>query len=118
MGLPSEEFLLPLHKFNHAVGPLFAEFRGRFPLNQHTENSLNHSLGRFLTYAYTAAMEEMEKLRPVPLSREQWMVAPPDLKEQHMHWQRNRSYLRKRFAYFQDLLGHKNGKHEEDDDAY
>jgi len=102
--LPSEEFLLPVHKYNDAVGPLFAEFKGRFPMHDHNENSLQHSLGIFLTAVYTHAMEQMEKLRPEQLTREQWAVAPTELKAEHIHWQRNLRYLRQRNDYFVGLI--------------
>jgi hypothetical protein len=102
--LPSEEFLLPVHKYNDAVGPLFAEFKGRFPMLDHSENSLQHSLGIFLTAVYTRAMEQMKELQPVPLTREEWMAAPTELKAQHIHWQRNLKYLKQRNDYFVNLI--------------
>jgi len=104
MKLPSEEFLIPVERFNHAVGPLFAEFKGRFPLCDHNERSLQHSLGIFLNCVYRTAMEDMEKLRPTQLTREQWNHASPETKAEHMHWQRNLQYLRQRLSYFQSLL--------------
>ncbi len=102
--LPSEEFLPPVWRYNDVVGPLFAEFRGRFPLFAHTENSLQHSLGIFLSYAYRTALEQMEKLRPEPLTREEWLAAPPARKEENLRWQRNLKYLRQRNAYFVGLI--------------
>jgi hypothetical protein len=102
--LASEEFLSPVQRYNDAVGPMFAEFRGRFPLDEHTEHRLSHSLGIFLSCVYILAMERMEKLRPEPLPREQWMVAPPEVKAEHIHWQRNLKYLKQRNYYFLKLL--------------
>lgn len=102
--LPSEEFLLPVQRYNDAVGPMFGEFRGRFPLDDHTEHGLSHSLGIFLSYVYHAAMEQMEKLRPEPLTREQWNATPPEIKAEHMHWQRNLRYLKQRNYYFLKML--------------
>jgi|SRR5271154_4634069 len=102
--LPSEEFLLPVHRYNNAVGPMFAEFRGRFPLRDHNEHGLQHSLGIFLTCVYGIAMEQMEKLRPVQLTREEWMVASDSLKAEHIHWQRNLRYLKQRNTYFLSLI--------------
>jgi hypothetical protein len=117
MALPSEEHLLPVERFNLAVGPLFAEFRGRFPLDDHSECMLKRSLGIFLESCYRTALEGMEKLRPEPLSRAEWNLASPETKARHMHWQRNLQYLRQRIAYYGGLLAHTK-KTEEDDDSY
>jgi hypothetical protein len=102
--LPAEEFMLPVQKFNDAVGPLFAEFKGRFPLVKHTEHGLQHSLGIFLTAVYNSAIEQMQKLQPERLTREQWLVAPPELKADHLRWQSNLRYLKQRNTYFLSLI--------------
>jgi hypothetical protein len=104
--LPSEEFLLPVMKFNDAVGPLFSEFRDRFPLNE----------GIFLAHCFITATDAMMKLRPTPLSKEEWMVAPPELKQEHLQWQRNLAYLRKRNFDFMVKLGYR--AKPEDDDSF
>ena len=105
MKLPSEEFLPPVAKFNDTVGPLFAEFRRRFPLDEHSEHGLARSLGIFLNFVYRESVEQLEKLRPKPeLSREQWLAASPETKREHMLWQSNLRYLGQRNAYFAGLL--------------
>ena len=104
MSLPSEEHLLPVERYNLAVGPLFAEFRGRFPLDDHSECGLQRSLGIFLSNCYHTALDGMEKLRPPQLSREQWNLASPETKAEHMRWQRNLKYLRQRNGYFVGLI--------------
>jgi hypothetical protein len=113
--LPSEEFMLPVERYNLAVGPMFGEFRGRFPLNEHSECGLKRSLGIFLENCFRTALEQMEKLRPTPqLSREQWNLASPETKAEHLHWQRNLKYLRQRNGYFVSLITRT--KQEWDDD--
>ena len=94
--LPSEDFLPPVERFNDTVGPIFAEFKSRFPLNEHTESGLSRSLGIFLHFAYQYAMEQLELLRPEVMSREQWMVASPESKRVYMNWQSNLRYLKQR----------------------
>jgi hypothetical protein len=104
--LPSEEFLLPVTRYNQAVGPMFAEFRGRFPLSKHSECGLQRSLGIFLDSCFRTALKQMERLRPAQLSREEWNLALPETKAGHMLWQRNLRYLRQRNAYFVSLITH------------
>src|SRR5271155_5181338 len=94
--LPSEEFLPPVEKFNDTVGPLFAEFKNRFPLNEHSESGLSRSLGIFLNFTYHHAMEQLELLRPEPMSKEQWLTASPETKRAYINWQSNLKYLRQR----------------------
>jgi hypothetical protein len=113
MSLPSEEHLLPVERFNLAVGPLFAEFRHRFPLDEHSECGLKRSLGIFLSNCFRTASEQMERLRPEQLTREQWNLASPETKAEHMLWQRNFKYLRQRNGYFVGLITR--GKPREDD---
>jgi len=98
--LPSEEFLLPVNRYNDTVGPLFAEFKGRFPLCKHSEQSLQHSLGIFLTCVYKIATEEMQKIMPTRLTNEEWAAASPELKAEHLRWQANLGYLKQRNTYF------------------
>jgi hypothetical protein len=102
--LPSEDFLLPVRRFNDACGPLFAEFRGRFPLVKHTEHGLQHSLGIFLSYVYDTAIAEMQKIMPEKLTREEWLVASEEVKAVHLHWQSNLRYLKQRNTYFLSLI--------------
>ena len=102
--LPSENFLPPVERYNATVGPLFAEFRGRFPLCEHNEHGLQHSLGIFLSCVYGIATEQMMRLQPEPLTKEQWLAAPPALKAEHLLWQRNLKYLKQRNAYFLSLI--------------
>lgn len=104
MSLPSEEHLLPVERFNLAVGPLFAEFKSRFPLDAHTECGLQRSLGIFLSNCFNTALQGMEKLRPVQLTRAEWNDASPETKSEHMLWQTNLRYLRQRNGYFVSLI--------------
>jgi hypothetical protein len=113
MGLPSEEFLLPVERYNLAVGPMFAEFK--FPLDEN-KSGLIRSLGIFLDQCFRNAMTAMDALRPEPLTKEQWLAAPPEEKERHLHWQRNLGYLRDRNKHFVALLYKPNS--EENDDAF
>lgn len=114
--LPSEEFLPPIMKFNDAVGPLFAEFYSRFPLSEHKECGLRRSLGIFLAQCYETAMNNLMRLRPEPLSKEQWLASSLDTKQEHIRWQRNLAYLRKRHFDFMVKLGYR--AKPEDDDAF
>ena len=114
--LPAEEHLLPIMKFNDAVGPLFAEFRGRFPLNEHKESGLRRSLGIFLAHCFVTATTNLEKLRPKPLNKEEWAVATPEVKREHLVWQRNLAYLRKRNFDLMVKLGYR--AKPEDDDSF
>jgi len=114
--LPSEEFLLPVMKFNDAIGPLFGEFRNRFPLNEHHESGLRRSLGIFLAHCFVTAADGLMKLRPQPLSKEEWLVASPETKHEHLLWQRNLAYLRKRNFDYMVKLGYR--AQPEDDDSF
>lgn len=104
MGLPCEEFLLPIQKFNDIVGPLFAALHGRFPLDDHKESGLQRSLGVFLNFAFQTAVSQLEKIRPEPLSREDWSRATPEIKATHLKWQSNLRYLKQRNLYFMKML--------------
>jgi hypothetical protein len=115
--LAAEDFLLPVHKFNASVGPLFAALRTRLPLkDEHTDSALARSLGIFLSHCYRDAITGLEAVRPSPvLLREEWTVAPDEVKRQHLHWQTNLKYLKQRNRHFVELIGlHSYGKEEEE----
>ena len=117
MSLPSEEFLLPVQKFNDTVGPLFAALHGKFPLNDHHESGLQRSLGIFLNFAFRDAVEQLMKLRPGrPLTRDEWIVAPQEEKLKHLHWQSNLRYLKQRNKHFASLFA-PHRERELDDDS-
>ena len=118
MGLPSEEFLLPIQKFNDTVGPLFAALHDRFPLDDHHESGLQRSLGIFLNFAYRTAVDQLMKLRPEPLTREQWLVSTPEEKRTHLHWQSNLRYLKQRTHAFTKLLSVPSVQEPHDDDPF
>lgn len=102
--LPSEEFLLPVSKFNDAVGPLFAALHNKFPLDDHYESGLLRSLGIFLNFCFERALNELQTLRPEPISREQWIISTPEEKAPHLKWQSNLLYLKHRNAHFTRLM--------------
>jgi hypothetical protein len=102
--LPSEEFLPPVTKFNDTVGPLFAELHHLFPLNEHRYSGLSRSLGIFLNYVFTESMQQLEALRPAQLSREEWTTASKEMKQTHLKWQSNLTYLKQRNAHFVKML--------------
>ena len=106
--LPSEQFLLPIMRFNDVVGPLFSELRDRFPLkDEHTDAGIARSLGVFLEQCFVHAMQRMEEIKPASLTNEEWSVASEEAKRPHLHWQANFKYLKQRRRYFVDLMGYR-----------
>lgn len=103
--LAAEEFFPAVQKFNDTVGPLFAELKSRFPLDEHHESGLARSLGIFLGYCFRTANDALMKIRPEPLSRDAWIVASPETKHVHLHWQSNFKYLKQRNRYYVELMG-------------
>lgn len=104
--LAAEEFFRPVQKFNAAVGPLFATLNDKFPLDEHVDHGLSHSLGIFLEHCYTVATRALFELHPDPLPREEWLVATPEVKLVHLRWQDNSKYLKKRYTHFAKKLLH------------
>jgi hypothetical protein len=114
--LAAEDFFPAVQKFNDTVGPLFSELKGRFPLDEHSDSGLNRSLGIFLSYCFRTAIDSLMSIRPDPLSREAWLTATQEIRNQHLLWQSNLKYLRQRNFHYVVMLGYKaNGKAEEDE---
>jgi len=106
--LPSEAFLPPVMRYNDNVGPLFSVLRERFPLDEHHESGLARSLGVFLGYCYRKAVSDLQAIKPAPvLSRDEWSVAPEDVKRIHLHWQTNLKYLKQRNRHYVELVGYR-----------
>jgi hypothetical protein len=114
--LASEEFLPPVAKFNDTVGPLFAELRSRFPLDEHRDSGLARSLGIFLHYVFADSLQQLLALRPTPLSREDWMIASEETKQVHMKWQSNLKYLKQRLAHYAKMCNPRQPKKSRFDD--
>ena len=102
--LASEEFLPPVTKFNDTVGPLFAELHHLFPLDEHRYSGLSRSLGIFLNYVFTEAMQQLDALRPTQLSKEEWTTASDETKQVHLKWQSNLTYLKQRNTHYVKML--------------
>lgn len=106
--LAAEDFLQPIERFNYVVGPLFAELKHRFPLDdEHTDCGLARSLGVFLEHCFVTAVTGLERLKPTPMTNDEWMVATEEQKQPHLHWQRNLKYLKHRRKHFVDLMGYR-----------
>jgi len=106
--LPSEEMLPPVMRFNDVVGPLFAELKGRFPLDdEHTDAGLARSLGVFLDRCFVQASQRLEEIKPTSMTNEEWAIASEEAKHPHLHWQTNMKYLKQRRRYYVDLMGYR-----------
>jgi hypothetical protein len=106
--LPSEQFLLPVMRFNDVVGPLFSELKDRFPLkDEHTDAGIARSLGVFLEQCFVHAVQRMEEIKPISLTNDEWSVASEEIKRPHLHWQANFKYLKQRRRHFVDLMGYR-----------
>jgi len=106
--LAAEQHLPPIQRFNYVVGPLFAELRDRFPLDdEHTDCGLARSLGVFLEACFVKAVDAMEAIKPAAMTNDEWQAASEEEKQPHLHWQRNLLYLKSRRKHFVDLMGYR-----------